>query len=194
MDSLSQVFNGVYGGIVTFSQEFPAIYQSLILIAGGLGIMLCGYSLITYVMAKKNNYMTQQRSMGGMIVSLIAGMLLLQVRAYLKAGTESVFRQSEITEISTYVNKAQNMPTPFEAGFYAIIAGLVLVGWIVGIRSLFLLWQAGEGVNDGKGSLYSRAFWHFVGGIILVNQQHVVLGVGQSFGVSESVANFNMGP
>ena len=193
MDGFSPAFSGMFSGIVSFSREFPIIYNALIVFAGCMGLILCGASLWIFIRNKSQPAMATQSpmSIGGLLVCLLAGSLLLQVGSFMGVMTESFFETTDLVSISSYVDKAQSATTPFEAGLFAVVAGFVLVGWIAGIRALILLWRAGNGGRGANGnSLYSQVLWHVIGGIFLINIQHVVLDAGESFGIHESKLSF----
>lgn len=138
-----------------------------------LGFFFIVAGCIMWVQETTQSQGRQQGKISAPILSIVAGLLLLSLQAFITAGTVTLFADPNTGDFA-YENGMVNIAGSYSAGsaitaetkpyIQLALMMLQLLGLISVIRSASLLRKANESSQNAPG-----AAWHFIGGIIALN-------------------------
>lgn len=147
-----------------------SLWPLLIYIIIFTGIVLCGWSVWSFIQAQKDG-----RKGTGYIATFIAGVFMVSINAMLNASSESFFNTSSPASLTLHMTS--NAGGEYGQVMALLFDFLALVGLYAYYRSFQLFREWGEDRHA-----IGPALWHFAGGVAMVNAQTLLQALGISLG------------
>jgi len=159
MADSGQIISALKGGateimqyFVNFSGEFSEIEKVIIYVfAPAVGIMISAWGIVDFLKLKKSG--GQGASPASIITRFVVGPITIQLSAFVRALSESIFGEREFQEAETlaasYATNAQNAADPVQAGLSAMVAFMVIVGWVAALRGMIAFARMGSPQENG---------------------------------------------
>lgn len=166
--SLSSAATGM---LQSFAAAAPDFFNLILALSLLFGVVLCGYSLYKVVDAQKHG-----ESIAGSAMGFMIGIGLVNLSAFVKAGTDTVgFSDSALSQFS-YTASSGGSSGALGGILPAILVVLKFFGWLACFRA-FILWSESTRSGSQPGTVW-RGTTHFVGGIFLINMNQLMAEFG----------------
>lgn len=178
--------------IIRISQEFAGIMEVLSLLSFLLGVLIIIWTVVSFLQRKRSRADNGAGTRLGW--GLVGGSLMIQLKGTLETFSGSLWGVSDLPTAMQYADQASSTSAdPIKAGLYAAMGMLVVIGWILGLRSCYQLSQVGDklGHGDGTGQFWS-AFTSLCFSSVLINMLWVADVISSSFTDSTFTTSFGL--
>lgn len=173
--------SGFLAPLIRFAEQFEAIYYLLHTAALIMGVAIIIWAIVSFLSRKRSG---QDDGSGTRIVwGLVGGSFLTQLSGLMSAVSETMWGTSDLPSAMQYSELAASSTSdPIKAALYLALGILIIIGWVIGIRSCYILSQVGAktGHGDGTGEFW-KAATSLIFASILINMQRFADGMAKSF-------------
>lgn len=173
--------SGFLAPLIRFTEQFEAIYEIIHIAGIVLGALVILWTIISFMQRKRSGADNGAGTRLGW--GLVGGSLMIQLFSALKAVSGTFWTTSDLPSPMQYADSAaESAADPIKASLYISLGLLVLIGWVIGLRSCYKLSQVGDkiGHGDGTGEFW-KAATSLIFSSVLVNMQYVADGLAASF-------------
>lgn len=178
--------------LVRFSQEFSGIMELLSLLSLILGLFIIIWTVVSFLQRKRSRSDNGAGTRLGW--GLIGGSLMIQLKGTLETFSGSLWGVSDLPTAMQYADQAAGASAdPIKAALYGALGMLVVIGWVIGLRSCYQLSQVGDkmGHGDGTGQFWS-AFTSLCFSSVLINMLWVADVLSSTFTDSTFTTSFSL--
>lgn len=181
--------------IIRLTEEYGAIYDVIRIASFMMGVTIIIWTIVSFLQRKRQSGLQGDNGAGTRLGwGLIGGSMMIQLYGVMQAFSGSMWTHSDLPTAMQYGQQAaESTADPIKAGLYAALGLLVLIGWILGLRSCYHLSQVGARIGHGDGtSMFWSAFTSLIFSSALVNMMWVADSLSRTFTDSTFSTTFSL--